>query len=70
MVWGYFAGAVILLALIGMLYVAYRVLRLSSNWWYNAAIYARFSRERGDARTETQRLAMGINLLWMGKGDP
>lgn len=70
MVWGYFAGAVILLALIGMLYVAYRVLRLSSNWWYNATIYARFSRERGDARTETQRLAMGINLLWMGKGDP
>lgn len=59
-----------MLAVCAMLYVAYRVWRLSTDWWYNSALYAQFARERGDARTQTQRLAMGINLLWMGKGDP
>ncbi len=52
-----------------MLWVAYRMWRASRDWRYNAVLYAQFSRERGDARTETQRLAMGINLLWMGRGD-
>jgi len=61
---------VVLLVLGAMTWVAYRVWRVSSDWWYNAALYAQFARERGDARTQTQRLAMGINLLWMGKGDP
>jgi len=60
----------ILLVVAAILYIAYRALRISGDWGRNAAIYAQFARERGDARTETQRLAMGINLLWMGKGDP
>ncbi len=61
---------VVLLVVAAMLWVAYRVWRVSSDWWYNAALYAQFARERSDARSETQRLAMGVNLLWMGKGDP
>jgi hypothetical protein len=70
MAWGYWLGAVILLVVAAMLWVAYRVWRVSSDWWYNASLYAEFTRERSGARTETQRLALGINLLWMGRGDP
>lgn len=42
----------------------------SAEKWTRASLMAVFLQERGEARKLARRASLGVNLLWMGFGDP